>query len=682
MFMKPFYRFLVLAPLIVCAVLFTTYTASAQKSKYTATRPEEKLIPPAAHATPPVDIEPEATNATKTDHEPAKVSKTVSDAPHTTSVIERLDPGKSTRQHAAALHGSPKYPKDFTHLDYVNPNAPKGGILRSAAIGSFDSLNPFIVKGQPAAGIRGNFMRSGLVYTSLMMNAWDEPFSLYGIIAKNITIAPDKSWVKFELRDEAKWNDGTPITADDVVWTFKNLIKKGQPFFKAYWNDVKSVIPNNSKSVTFKFSVKGNAELPLIIAEMVVLPKHYWTSKGRDLSKTSLEPPLGSGPYVIGKVDAGRSIEYVRNKNWWAKDLPFFKGQYNFDKIVYEYYMDENIAHEAFLSGNYDFKEENSAKIWNESYTPNKDNAQRLVRETLENKRPAGMQAFIFNIRRPVFQDKLVREAISYGLDFEWSNKQFAYGDYTRTDSYFENSELASFGLPSEAELKLLNPIKDKIPEEVFTKEFKPPVTDGSGKMRNNLREAVKLLEQAGYTNINSKGARINAAGQALEFEILGVSPLFERWVAPFIINLERIGVVINFRIVDSAQYQNRIESFDYDMIIGTFGQSNSPGNEQREFWGSDRAEMQGSRNLIGIKDPVIDDLVTKLIHAESREDLVTKTRALDRILLWNHYVIPMWHYPKWRLAYWDHIKRPSKLSDIDPLIANTWWYAGNNKTE
>lgn len=677
--MKASFRFLVLTTMIMSAAFFTMHAASAEKSQYTATTPAEKLEPPKTHATPPVDVEPQASEANP---EPVAEMPKPEPAPEAT-MIERIDPNAPIRQYGVALHGKPALPEDFKHLNYVNPDAPKGGTLRQGAVGSFDSLNPFIVKGQPAAGIRANYMRSGLVYTSLMTNAWDEPFSLYGIIAKNITIAPDKSWVRFELREEAKWNDGKTITAEDVVWTFKTLVEQGQPFFKAYWGDVESVIPVNDKTVTFKFSVKGNAELPLIIAEMAILPKHYWTSEGRDFSKTSLDPPLGSGPYTIGKVEPGRSIEYIRNENWWARDLPYFKGMYNFDRIIYDYYKDPNIAHEAFLSGGFDTKVETSAKLWHESYTPNKERAEHLVKEEIENQDPAGMQAFVFNIRRPVFQDKKVREAISYAFDFEWSNKQFAYGTYVRNDSFFENSELASSGLPSEAELVFLNPIKDQIPEEVFTKEFKPPMTDGSGKMRNNLREAVKLLEQAGYGQIDADGVRNNDAGQKLEFELLIINPQMERWIAPFIKNLDRIGVKVNLRsIQDYAQYKTRTDTFDFDMIMASYGQSNSPGNEQREFWGSDRADMQGARNLIGIKDPVIDDLVTKLIHAESREDLITKTRALDRILLWNHYVIPMWHYPKWRVAYWDHIKRPKTLSDIDPLITYTWWHAGENKAE
>ena len=517
-----------------------------------------------------------------------------------------------------------------------------------------------------------------------MQNVADEPFSLYGVIAETIEVASDKSWVKFKLRDQAIWHDGTPITADDVIWTFETLTSKGQPFFKAYWNDVESITAIDNKNVKFTFSVQGNAELPLIVAEMPVLPKHYWTQDGHDFEKTNLDAPLGSGPYKIGKIDAGRPIEYVRAENWWGKDLALFKGMYNFDRIVYDYYRDDNVAHEAFLSGDFDAKIENVAKTWKENYDLPAEKQAHLIKEEIHHKRPAGMQAFIYNIRRPVFQDILVRQALSYAFDFEWSNKQFAYGDYERTNSYFENSDLAAHDMPSAEELAILTPIKDKIPSKVFTDIYKAPTTDGTGKARENLREAKDLLEQAGYKQLNKDGIRYqvmeDGTTQLLKFEILHYSPTFERWVLPFIQNLQRLGVQANFRVVDPAQFQRRMNSFDFDMFIGGFGQSSSPGNEQREFWGSDKADIQGSRNYIGIKDPVIDTLITGIIHAESREDLVTKTRALDRILLWNHYVIPMWYYPKWRIAHWDKIARPQSLSDISPLISATWWSTETKK--
>ena len=572
--------------------------------------------------------------------------------------------------HAMALHGMPKYPPEFTHVDYVKPDAPKGGTLKLNAIGSFDSLNPFIVKGTPAAGL--TFIRSGLVYESLMQNAWDEPFTLYGVLAETIEMPEDRSWVAFNLRPEAKWADGEPITAEDVVWTFETLRDEGQPFFKAYYGDVEKAEALSERRVKFTFKVAGNAELPLIIAEMSVLPKHYWTAEGREFNKTSLEAPLGSGPYKVGKIDAGRSVEYVRRDDWWGKDLPLFKGFYNFDRITYDYYRDGNVALEAFLAGEFDVQLENTAKLWATAYDAAPVQDGRIIKEEIDNTRPAGMQAFIYNIRRDVFKDPKVREALAYAFDFEWSNKQFAYGTYTRTDSYYENSELASEGLPKGKELALLERFRGQIPEEVFTKTYAPPVTDGTGNARANLRTAMQILDAAGWT-MGSDGVR-NKGGVRLEFEIIDTNPQFERWVLPFIQNLERIGVKATFRVVDTAQYQNRMTSFDYDMTISGFGQSNSPGNEQRDFWGSEKADIEGSRNYIGIKDPALDQLIEELIQTGSREDLVNHVRAMDRILLWNHYVIPMWHYPKWRIAHWAHIERPENLSGISPLISYTWF--------
>lgn len=580
-------------------------------------------------------------------------------------------------QPSIALHGTPKYKAGFEHVDFVNPDAPKGGTLNLHTTGSFDSLNPFIIKGIPAAGL--NYLRSGLVYESLMQNAWDEPFSLYGVIAKNITVPENKAWAKFTLRDESHWSDGNPITAHDVVWSFRTLVGKGLPFFKAYWDDVESVEALDDKTVLFRFAVHGNAELPLIIAELPILPQHYWEDDAHNFEETSLDIPVGSGPYKISKVVPGHSVEYERDPNWWGKDLAFFKGMNNFDKIVYDYYRDENVAQEAFLAHDYDTKIENIAKMWYESYDVANGKKEHLVKEDIANRRPAGLQGFVYNIRRPIFTDRNVRAALAYAFDFEWSNKQFAYGDYVRTNSYFENSDLSSCcSLPDKAELEILEPLRGKVPDDVFTSIYKAPSTDGSGSIRANLSAGITLLEEAGYTQLNESGIRYKTLDdglvQTLDFEILYYSDSFEKWVLPFIQNLKKMGVSARFRIVDTVQFTRRSTLFDYDMMIGGFGQSESPGNEQREFWGSDKADIQGSRNLVGIKNKTIDSLVDGIIHASSHEDLVTKTRALDRVLLWNHYVIPMWHYPKWRIAYWDSIKRPDTLSGIAPLITQTWW--------
>jgi len=581
-------------------------------------------------------------------------------------------------EHGVAMHGGLKYGPDYTHLSYVNPAAPKGGTLKLHTIGSFDSLNPFIVKGSPAAGM--SFIRSSMLYSSLMQNTLDEPFSLYGIVAESIEMPEDRSYVTFNLREGARWHDGKPITAADVKWTFNALVEKGAPFFRAYWGDVENVKIENDRRVTFTFKRAGNMELPLIIAEMTILPKHYWEEKDangnnvREFGDSSLAPPLGSGPYKIAEVKPGHSITYTRAENWWGADHPYFKGMYNFDRIQFDYYRDNNVALEAFFAGEYDVREENTAKLWHTSY----ENASavksgEIIKEEIDNTRPAGMQGFVYNIRRDVFKDPAVREALAYAYDFEWANKQFAHGTYTRTRSYFENSELAAKGLPKGRELEILQQYAGQIPARIFTDEYFPPVTKGDGNNRQNLRIAMELLDKAGY-EMDEDGVR-SKDGVRLEFEILGSNPVFERWVLPFTQSLERIGVAANFRIVDSAQFQNRINEYDYDMTIGTFGQSNSPGNEQRDFWGSEKADIPGSRNLIGVKDQVVDALIETIIHAHNREELVASVRALDRVLLWHHYVIPMWHYPKWRIAHWENIQRPDNLSGISPAIATTWWH-------
>jgi microcin C transport system substrate-binding protein len=570
------------------------------------------------------------------------------------------------------MHGDAKYAENFTHFDYVNPDAPKGGELRNSAIGTFDSLNPFIIKGTPAAGL--TFLGQNMLYDSLMEQSYDEPFSMYGLLAESVEYNPDdKTWVAFHLNPNAKWHDGKPITPDDVIWTFNILLEKGTPFFKAYYGDVIKTEKIGERGVKFTFKDATNAELPLILSQLSILPKHFWHDK--DFDKTTLEFPLGSGPYEIEKVDAGRSITYKRNPNYWGKDLPVNKGRFNFDHVTYDYYKDSNVALEAFFASEYDFRIENVAKLWETGYDAQPVKKGDIKKEEINHTRPQGMQAFLYNIRRPVFQDKRVRKALSYAFDFEWSNKQFAFGGYKRTDSFFENSELAAReGAPTGRVLKILESYKNQLPEEVFTARYTPPKTDGRGNPRSNLRKAMKLLDEAGY-KLAEDGIRVHEeTGQRLEFEIIDANPLFERWVLPFIANLKKIGVQANFRVLDPAQYQNRMNDFDYDMTIGSIAQSSSPGNEQRDFWSSVKADMQGSRNYIGIKEPVIDDLIEKIIQAPDREELVSLTRALDRILLSGHYVIPQWHIDYWRVAYWNKLQRPETLSGLTPAISDTWW--------
>ncbi len=572
-----------------------------------------------------------------------------------------------------AMHGTPKYNTGFSHFSYTNPDAPKGGTLRNAAIGTFDSLNPFIIKGSAAAGMA--FLGQSMIYDSLMEQSYDEPFTMYGLLAEHIMYDENNDWVAFDINPKAKWADGKPVTPEDVIWTFNTLMEKGSPFFKAYYGDVDRVVKSDERRVEFFFKNSDNAELKLIISQLAILPKHYWEAEGRDFSKTSLDAPLGSGPYEVEKVDAGRSITYKRRDDYWGKNLGVNKGKFNFDHVRYDYYKDDNVALEALFSNEYDYRIENTAKLWNTAYDapPVKDG--RITKAEIPHERPQGMQGFIYNLRKPIFKDKAVREALAYAFDFEWSNKQFAYSGYKRTNSFFENSELAALdGAPTGRVLEILEGYKDGLPADVFTGRYQPPKTDGSGNPRRNLRQAMQILEEAGY-KLGEDGIRVHdETGQRLTFEIVDANPALERWTLPFIANLKKIGVEANFRVIDPAQYQNRMNDFDYDMTITSIGQSSSPGNEQRDFWASNKADIAGSRNYIGIKDPVIDDLIEKIIKAPSREELVALTRALDRILLAGHYVIPQWHIDHWRIAYWNKLERPATLSGLTPSITDTWW--------
>jgi len=565
--------------------------------------------------------------------------------------------------HAIAMHGLPKYGLEFQHLEYVNPNAPKGGKVIFSSTGSYDSFNPFILKGTAAAGI-------GNLYETLTTNSSDEAFTEYGLIAETIEWPDDRSWVAFTIRNEAIWHDGKKITPEDVIWTFNTLMDKGHPFYKYYYEDVLEVIKINDSKVKFIFEGNTNLELPLIVGQLPVLPKHYWEDK--NFEETSMDIPIGSGPYRIKDFDPGRSITYELNTNYWAKNIPVKKGTENFEIIQYEYYKDRSIEREAFKSGDIDFFSENSSKEWATSYEVPALKKDLLKKELIEHQNPQGMQGFAFNTRKDFFKDRRVRKALSYAFDFEWTNKNLFYGAYKRTNSFFENSELASSGLPSGKELDYLTPYMDVLPKEIFTEEYNPPKTDGSGFMRLELKKASTLLQNAGWELINGKLTN-KKTGKKFEFEILLVSPAFERIVLPFKDNLEKLGINTNVRTIDSAQYQNRLDSFDFDMIVSTFSQSLSPGNEQKNFWGSNAANTNGSRNIIGIRDSVIDLLIDKVISSTSRENLINATRALDRVLLWGHYVIPQWHISAYRTLYWDIFDKP-KIRPKYSLGTNTWW--------
>lgn len=565
-------------------------------------------------------------------------------------------------RHGLAMHGEPKYPAGFPHFEYVNPDAPKGGLVRLASVGSFDDLNGFIVKGDPAEGL-------GLIYDSLMAQAADEAFTQYGQLAESVEVPDDRSWVIFNLRKEARWHDGKPVTADDVIFTFNSLLEKGRPHYRLYYAGVAKVEKLNERRVKFAFKPGENRELPLILGQIEILPKHYW--EGRDFSKTTLEPPLGSGPYRVKTVDPGRSITYERVADYWGKDLPVNKGSYNFGQMRYDYYRDATVALEAFKAGEFDFRLENSSKDWATGYDIPAVQKGWIKRAEIKHNRPAGMQGFAYNTRRDLFRDRKVREALAFAFDFEWANKNLFYGQYVRSRSYFDNSELAASGLPGPDEAKLLEKYRGKVPPEVFAKAYAPPKTDGSGQIRGNLREADRLLKEAGWTVRDGK--RVDGSGKAFEFEILLVSPQFERIVLPFVGNLERLGIVAKVRTVDSAQYVRRLEGFDFDMVVMTFGQSESPGNEQRNYWGSAAADQPGSRNFMGIKDPVVDELIEALIAAPDRKALIARTRALDRVLQWGFHTIPQWHLDFDRLALWDKFGVP-RVTPSRGVQFNTWW--------
>ncbi|HAB63613.1 MAG TPA: hypothetical protein DCE49_05315 [Pseudomonas sp.] len=566
-------------------------------------------------------------------------------------------------QHALTLYGEqPKYPSDFSHFEYVNPDAPKGGTLRQAGFGSFDSLNPFINKGVAADDI-------GLVYDTLTTNSLDEPFTVYGLLAEKIEKGPNNEWVRFYLRPEAKFHDGEPVEAEDVVFTFETLISKGAPHYRGYYADVEKAVIEGPRRVRFDFKHAGNRELPLILGQLPVLPKHWWTDK--DFASGSMEVPLGSGPYRIERAEAGRSVRYARVEDYWGKNLAVNRGFYNFDHVNIDYYRDNTVALQAFKAGHFDYWLETSAKNWATAYDIEAVKDGRILKEEIANHNPQGMQGFIFNTRRGRLQDPRVREALALLFDFEWTNRQLFNGAYTRTTSYFDNSELASSGLPSEQELSILEPLRGKIPDQVFEKPFELPQTNADGIIRAQQRQAYELLTAAGWKIENDQ--MVDAKGKPVKLEFLLVQADFERVLLPYKRNLASLGIDLELRRVDVSQYINRLRSRDYDMIVSGFGQSSSPGNEQREYWHSASADNPGSRNYIGLKDPAIDVLVEKLIAADSRDELITRTRALDRVLLAGHYVIPNWHIKTWRVAYWNHLAHPEITPRYDVALM-TWW--------
>lgn len=568
--------------------------------------------------------------------------------------------------HALAMHGDPRYGADFAHFDYVVPDAPKGGTAGFSAIGTFDTLNPFTLKGVPAAGLGGTF-------DTLLERSEDEPFTMYGLLAGDIRLPEDRSWVEFTLRPEARWHDGRQVTAEDVAWTFRTLTTEGSPFYAAYYADVTEVTTPAADTVRFTFTPgQTNPELPLIIGQMPVLPRHAW--EGRDFAETTLEPLLGSGPYQVAEVDPGRAITYRRVADYWAADLPLKRGRHNFGTIRYDYFRDATVALQAFKAGTYDFRRENTAKVWATGYDFPAREAGQVKLEAIPHSLPTGMQGFFYNTRRAVFADPLVRRALAYAFDFEWTNANLFHGQYKRTHSYFSNSELAARGVPEGRELEILESFRGRVPDSVFGPALQAPSTDGPGGLRGNLKQAVDLLKAAGWAIGEDRRLRAEGGtGSALSFEILLNSPALERIAEPFARNLERLGIEARLRVVDTAQYRARVNEYDFDMIVFVAGQSNSPGNEQRDYWHSATADKPGSRNVAGLADPVVDALVEMVITAPDRAELVARTRALDRVLRAHYLCVPHWHTSQFRVAYWDKFGHP----DTPPpygLPLDTWW--------
>lgn len=571
------------------------------------------------------------------------------------------------RRHALAKLGAPKFGADFRSFDWVAPEAPKGGTLNLSATGSFDNLNAFTIKGVAAPGL-------GLLDATLFAPSLDEPATAYAYVAEWADVADDFSRVTFGLRAGARFNDGTPITPEDVVFSFTAQVR-ASPSIAIYYRNVLRAEKTGPRAVTFVFEKAGNRDLPYSVALLSILPRHYWQANGRDLAATTLTAPLGAGPYRIEALDAGRSITYARVRDWWAKDLPVNVGQYNFDRVHYTLYRDDLPEFEALKSGDVDVTEENSSKRWATGYDIAAVREGKLKKLVLAKGTVAQLQGFVLNTRRKRFSDPRVRRAFALAYDFESANKNLFFGLYTRIDSIFDNSELAHRGVPTGRELALLEPHRAVLPPEVFTTPYRSPVNARADQIRANLREASRLLDAAGW-KVRDGVRRHESTGDVLAVEFLNYDTGFDRIVLPYKQSLERIGIRLDMRIVDPSQYEARLKVFDFDMIADVYQLGHAPGNELREMFGSEAAGKEASRNRIGIRSAVVDALIENVIYARDRADLVAATRALDRVILWGHYIVPQWYNPTSWIAHWDHLGRPAKHPSQDPGIATTWWQA------
>ncbi|WP_288904705.1 extracellular solute-binding protein [uncultured Sneathiella sp.] len=567
-----------------------------------------------------------------------------------------------------------KYDPDFTHFDYVNPDAPKGGSIKLRDLDSFDTVNPFLLKGKPGL-INGD--KGGDLYfnfTQLMTPSYDEPDAVYGLLADTITIDDQRQWAEFTLRPEARFHDDTLITAEDVAFTFNILKEKGHPRYGLLYRDIVTAKVLDPHKIRFEFREGAlTRDLPYQLATMPILSKASFDT--RDFDVTSMEPLLGSGPYKLTKVSPGRSLTYERVNNHWAENLPVHKGRFNFDVIQVDYYRDRTIALEAFFAGEYDFREEFTSRSWATEYDGKPAVEKGFIkRDVLEDAKLTGMQAFFMNSRRAPFNNIKVREAFGLLFDYEWTNRNLFYGSYDRLGSVFENSDMKATGLPSPAELDLLTPYRDILPEKVFSMEFKPPQTDGSGNIRRQMGTAIDLFKSAGWTIQDKK--LVNETGQQMQVAFLLYEQSFTRIINPYVANLQRVGIDASVRVIDSASWQNRVREFDFDIVVRRFPQPQVPGVEQRDWWGSASADVTGGLNIAGVKNPAVDAIIEKIIEAQSHEELITATRALDRVLMWNYYFIPQWYKSSHFIAYWDKFGRPaSKKPGFDRAVLQSWWY-------
>ena len=569
------------------------------------------------------------------------------------------------KSHGLSAFGNLKYGPEFTNFDYVNSEAPKRGTIRLPGIDSFDTLNGFILKGTSPALL-------GLLHATLMEPARDEADSRYGYIAESVEYPTDRSWIIFNLNPAARFSDGSPVTADDVVFSYEILVKEGHPSYRIVLSGIEKAEALSPHRVRFAFKTAGNRDLSLQIADLTILSKAYYAKN--TFNRTTMQPPVGAGPYRVARIDPGRSVTYELVDGYWARNLPTMRGRFNFQRVLIDYFRDRNVAFEAFFAGAYDFREEFTSRNWATQYDskpPVEDGL--IVRETLKDDTPSGVQAFFFNNRREKFRDRRVRKALDLAFDFEWTNKALFYSLYKRTNSMFANSELAASHPPGPEELKLLEPLRGKIPDEVYTKPYRSSVTDGSGRNRSNLRIAMKLLLDAGYTIKDNR--LVDSKGQPFVIEFLLSESSFKRIINPYVRNLLRIGIGATIRIVDVANFQNRARNYDFDVVVSRYVQPLTPGIEQQAYFGSENADVPGQRNLAGIKDPAIDYLIEKIIGAGSREALIAAVRALDRVLMWNHYVVPQWYKGAHNIAYWNKFDRPATKPRYDLGMLDTWWF-------